>query len=58
MPFTFIARAYDLSMASGQLVKIMTHSLCISENSRYSRLVDLVALAVFSADLPCEILDS
>lgn len=54
MPFMYVcvARAHDLSVISdARLVKITTSGLGISENSRYSRLVDLVVLAIFSANI-------
>lgn len=48
----YVARAHDLSVISdARLVKITTSGLGISENSRYSRLVDLVVLAIFSANI-------
>lgn len=50
--YVCVARAHDLSVISdARLVKITTSGLGISENSRYSRLVDLVVLAIFSANI-------
>lgn len=48
----YVARAHDLSVISNaRFVKITTSGLGISENSRYSCLMDLVVLAIFSANI-------